>query len=137
MSQDCYKISRDELLTFAKKIYEDACYSYLDLMDATCTRMVNDFLDGRKIEYSGILQGASDLLGGMYTTITVGGTAPPVMVGADHGIPNMEIGPNEANPGDSGLTLQFNNNTLRDDVILSTDDTLILRDESIHIREGS
>jgi hypothetical protein len=44
-----YKISKEELEAFAKKVYEEACYGYLDLKDSVCGGMVRDFLDGRKI----------------------------------------------------------------------------------------
>lgn len=44
-----YKISKEELEAFAKKVYEEACYGYLDLKDSVCDGMIRDFLDGRKI----------------------------------------------------------------------------------------
>jgi len=44
-----YKISKEELEAFAKKVYEEACYGYLDLKDSVCDGMLRDFLDGRKI----------------------------------------------------------------------------------------
>jgi hypothetical protein len=44
-----YKISKEELETFAKKVYEEACYGYLDLKDSVCEGMLRDFLDGRKM----------------------------------------------------------------------------------------
>lgn len=44
-----YKISQEELEAFSKKVYEEACYGYLDLKDSVCGGMVRDFLDGRKI----------------------------------------------------------------------------------------
>lgn len=47
MSQ--YKLSQDELAVFIRKIYEEACYGYMDLKDSVCDRMLRDFLDGREI----------------------------------------------------------------------------------------
>lgn len=44
-----YKISNDELIDFARKIYEEACGGYLDLKDVTCNRLVREFVDGRQI----------------------------------------------------------------------------------------
>lgn len=44
-----YKISKEELEAFAKKVYEEACYGYLDLKESVCGGMVREFLDGRKI----------------------------------------------------------------------------------------
>lgn len=44
-----YEISKEELEAFAKKVYEEACYGYLDLKDSVCDGMIRDFLDGRKI----------------------------------------------------------------------------------------
>lgn len=47
MSQ--YKITNEELVDFARRIYEEACCGYLDLKDSVCDRMVRDFIDGRQI----------------------------------------------------------------------------------------
>jgi len=44
-----YKFSQDELLAFAKKIYEEACYGYMDLKESVCDALVREFLDGREI----------------------------------------------------------------------------------------
>lgn len=44
-----YKISNDELIDFARKIYEEACGGYLDLKDSVCSKLVRDFIDGRQI----------------------------------------------------------------------------------------
>jgi len=44
-----YKFSQDELLAFAKKIYEEACYGYMDLKESVCDVLVREFIDGRQI----------------------------------------------------------------------------------------
>ena len=44
-----YKVNKEELIKLAKAIYEDGCYGYLDLADATAERAITDFLDGRQI----------------------------------------------------------------------------------------
>jgi len=44
-----YKITNEELIDFARRIYEEACCGYLDLKDSVCDRMVRDFIDGRQI----------------------------------------------------------------------------------------
>lgn len=49
-----YKISNDELIDFARKIYEEACGGYLDLKNTTCDRLVREFIDGRQV-FEGIL----------------------------------------------------------------------------------
>lgn len=44
-----YKFSQDELLAFAKKIYEEGCYGYMDLKESVCDVLVREFIDGRQI----------------------------------------------------------------------------------------
>ena len=44
-----YKITNEELAVFARKIYEEACYGYLDLKDSVCERLVKDFIAERQI----------------------------------------------------------------------------------------
>jgi hypothetical protein len=42
-----YKLTKDELEAFARKVYEEACYGYLDLKESACEAMVEDFIDGK------------------------------------------------------------------------------------------
>jgi len=44
-----YKISQDDLLAFAKKIYDEGCYGYMDLKESVCDLLVREFIDGRQI----------------------------------------------------------------------------------------
>jgi hypothetical protein len=63
-----------------KKVYEEACYGYLDLKESVCDRNVGEFLDGREIVQpttmlaEGIRTGATDSrysgFGGGGVTIT-------------------------------------------------------------------
>jgi hypothetical protein len=50
-----FKITREELSSFAKKLYQEACYGYMDLCDSVVETMIADFLDGRKPMDTGIL----------------------------------------------------------------------------------
>jgi hypothetical protein len=44
-----YKISQDDLLAFAKKIYDEGCYGYMDLKESVCEALIREFIDGREI----------------------------------------------------------------------------------------
>ena len=44
-----YKLERDELLAFAKRVYEEACYGYLDLKESVCDGLVREFIEGKQI----------------------------------------------------------------------------------------
>lgn len=37
------EISKEELLDFAKQIYEESCNGYMDLKDSCCLKVVEDF----------------------------------------------------------------------------------------------
>lgn len=39
-----YKIDHDELLAFAKKIYDEACCGYMDLKESICDSLINEFV---------------------------------------------------------------------------------------------
>ena len=43
-----FKITKEELLKFAERLYSEGCFGYFDLCEATADRMVTDFLDGRE-----------------------------------------------------------------------------------------
>jgi hypothetical protein len=43
-----YKINKLELEALLKKVYEEACFGYLDLQDSVCQKMLNDFLTDKK-----------------------------------------------------------------------------------------
>jgi len=40
-----YQVTNEELIDFARKIYEEACSGYLDLKDSACDQMVRDFIN--------------------------------------------------------------------------------------------
>ena len=44
-----YKLTQEDLEDFAKKVYEEACYGYLDLKDSVCVGLVSTFLEGKTI----------------------------------------------------------------------------------------
>jgi len=44
-----YKLTQEDLEDFAKKVYEEACYGYLDLKDSVCVGLVSIFLEGKTI----------------------------------------------------------------------------------------
>lgn len=96
-----FKIAREELLNFAKKLYQEACYGYLDLCDPVTERMVTDFLDGRVPMEGGILSGfpASTTMpaGFTYTTeplnVTISAGGPPDPASAMGGPPMREPPP--------------------------------------------
>lgn len=44
-----YKLEQDELLEFANKVYEEACYGYLDLKESVCYALVQKFIEGKQI----------------------------------------------------------------------------------------
>lgn len=44
-----YNFSQDELLAFARKIYEEGCYGYMDLKESVCDSLIREFIDGRQI----------------------------------------------------------------------------------------
>ncbi len=52
-----YKISEEELLAFAKKLYAEACCGYFDLCESSSEVMVAEFLEGRQNAGGGILSG--------------------------------------------------------------------------------
>ena len=45
-----YKLTKAELESLTRKIYEEACCGYLDLKDSVCERMVTEFLDDKSPE---------------------------------------------------------------------------------------
>jgi hypothetical protein len=52
-----FKITKEELETFARKLYSEACCGYLDLCEAVTDKMVTDFLDGRTPVTASLLAG--------------------------------------------------------------------------------
>lgn len=111
MSQ--YKIANEELVDFARKIYEEACCGYLDLKDSVCDRMVREFIDGRQIFQSPI-------------------TDPGYLGYQGHPGPDGYAGP-ENNPS----TWTYTTSTgIQEIQIRSSDNATILRDEpSVSPRE--
>lgn len=43
-----YNLTREELLDFAKIVYEQSIHGYLDLKDGACERMLVNFLSDKK-----------------------------------------------------------------------------------------
>lgn len=39
-----FEVDRDSLIELSKKIYEEACMGYMDLKDAVCEQIVEDFI---------------------------------------------------------------------------------------------
>lgn len=72
-----FKITKEELETFARKLYSEACCGYLDLCEAVTDKMVTDFLDGRTPVFSGLLDGFPPS-----NTISPGVTIAPFVTGA-------------------------------------------------------
>lgn len=44
-----YKITKESLLELTKKIYQESCNGYLDLAEATCESMIEEFLKDKEI----------------------------------------------------------------------------------------
>lgn len=85
-----FKITREELVNFARKLYQEACYGYLDLCEPATDRMVADFLDGRVPVETGILSNLNSVMSGFGATVSAPaysnayGNPPPsldVMIG--------------------------------------------------------
>lgn len=75
-----FNLTKDELENFAKKIYEEACFGYLDLKESVCEKMVSDFLDGKEQIVSRIdspMYSNSITGGGPSTRTVVSGTSYP------------------------------------------------------------
>jgi hypothetical protein len=75
-----YKISAEEIASFARRIYEEACYGYLDLKDSVCDRLVREFLCDRQV--MSIDPAAANVAAGVWTggpwvggSTTVSGTS--------------------------------------------------------------
>lgn len=45
-----YKVTEGDLADLVRKIYEEACYGYMDLKESVCDRMLRDFLSDRPKE---------------------------------------------------------------------------------------
>jgi len=43
-----YNLTKEELLEFAKIVYEQSIHGYLDLKDSACERMLTNFLADKK-----------------------------------------------------------------------------------------
>lgn len=116
-----YKINREELLGLAKKIYEEACYGYLDLKESVCDRLVRDFLDGRQIvpPLDTNLVGSGMEVAGVYT-----GHSGPEYEAA------MEAYGASGTYGSGGMTFQMDSGGVHDTITVSvnTPDVVIRSD---------
>lgn len=72
-----YEVDRELLVELSKKIYEEACLGYMDLKDAVCERLVEEFIsqipekDVKKVDQTTILSYTNDLnfmVGGVTST---------------------------------------------------------------------
>lgn len=45
-----YSVTEKEVLEFAKRLYAEGFGGFMDLCDSSCEKMVQEFLEGKKIE---------------------------------------------------------------------------------------
>lgn len=44
-----YKFTQDQLEHFAKKVYEEGCYGYMDLKESVCNTLVVEFISTQQL----------------------------------------------------------------------------------------